>query len=97
MVDKNKNPEFWIAQEKWSAWQKKQLESIEKERAKNVEITQPKNDFYGDCDHPNTMENSTATVLYILVMMGSLIFKDFLLIWVVASFIYFRFITRHKR
>lgn len=96
MVDKNKNPEFWATQEKWSAWQKEQLDEIHKETP-NIIPAKTVEDFYGDCDHPNTMENSTATVLYILVMIGSLIFKDFLLIWVVASFIYFRFITCHKR
>ena len=96
MVDKSKNPEFWAAQEKWSAWHQEQLDEMHKETP-NIIPAKTVEDFYGDCDHPNTMENSTATILYILVMIGSLIFKDFLYIWVAASFIYFRFITRHKR
>ena len=52
---------------------------------------------YGDCDHPNTMENSTATILYIIVMAVSIIFVDGWMVWIVASIIYFSFITRHKR
>ena len=47
-------------------------------------------------DHPSTMENSTATILYILVMIVGAIFKDRLLIWVAASVIYFSFINRYK-
>ena len=53
--------------------------------------------FHGDCDHPNTMENSTATVLYIIVMIFGAIFVDRWLIWILASVIYFSFITRHHR
>ena len=47
-------------------------------------------------DHPSTMENSTATFLYIIIMIVGAIFVDRLLIWVAASIIYFRFINRHK-
>ena len=52
---------------------------------------------YGDWDHPNTMENSSATILYIIVMAISIIFVHGWMVWIVASVIYFRFITRHKR
>lgn len=48
-------------------------------------------------DHPSTMENSTATVLYIIVMLVGLIFNDRWLIWIMASLIYFKFIGRHKK
>ena len=53
--------------------------------------------FHGDCDHPNTMENSTATLLYLIVMIGGVIFKARWLIWIIATIIYFKFITRHKK
>lgn len=46
-------------------------------------------------DHPNTMEDSTATVLYIVVMIGGLIFVDWWLLWIMATAIYLKFITRH--
>lgn len=96
MVDKSKNPEFWAAQEKWKTWQKEQLDTINTEKI-NTNPTYTKEDFYGDCDHPDTMENGTATAIYILVMLGSLIFKDFLYIWIAATLIYVKFRTRHKR
>ena len=48
-------------------------------------------------DHPNTMENSTATVLWVVIMVVGSIFKDNWLIWIFATFIWFRFITRHDR
>lgn len=53
--------------------------------------------FHGDCDHPNTMENGQATALYIVIMLVGLIFNARWLIWIVASVVYFRFITRHSR
>lgn len=48
-------------------------------------------------DHPDTMENGTATLFYIIVMLVGAIFIDRLLIWGMASFIYFKFITRHHK
>ena len=53
--------------------------------------------FHGDCDHPNTMENSTATVLYFVVMAVGAIFNDRWLIWIVATIMYLKFITRHEK
>lgn len=51
--------------------------------------------IHGDCDHPNTLENGSATVIYILVMIAGSIFYDRVLIWCLATFIWFNFITRH--
>ena len=48
-------------------------------------------------DHPNTMENSTATFIYIIIMVIGSIFKDAILIWITASLIYFNFIFRHEK
>lgn len=53
--------------------------------------------FHGDCDHPNTMENSTATIFYIIVMVVGAIFNGRLIIWIVATGIFLKFITRHKK
>lgn len=57
---------------------------------------EPKN-FHGDCDHPNTMEDSTATFIYVIVMVGAIIFNERWLIWVIATIMYWEFITRHKK
>lgn len=48
-------------------------------------------------DHPNTMENSSATVLWIVVMVVGSIFKARWLLWIIATVIWVRFITRHHR
>ena len=48
-------------------------------------------------DSPNTMSEGTATVLYIIAMAISLIFKEWYLIWGCATFAYFCFMTRHNR
>lgn len=49
------------------------------------------------CDHPNTMENSTATVLWIIVMLVGSIFKCNWAIWIIATVIWAKFITRHDK
>ena len=54
-------------------------------------------DFFGDCDSPNTMENSMATILYIIIMLVGAIFKDCWLIWIMATVIFIRFLNRHKK
>lgn len=53
--------------------------------------------MYVDTEHPDTMSNGYATVLYIVVMIGSLIFKDFWLIWIAATFLWVKHITRRAR
>ena len=47
-------------------------------------------------DHPSTIENGTATFFYIIIMLAGTIFIDRLLIWAMASIIYFRFINRYQ-
>lgn len=84
--------------EEWEKDMRKKVKEYEQKKEETPPPTPPKqNNFYGDCDHPNTMENSTATIFYIVVMIGGAIFNDRLLIWIVASVIYFTFITRHQR
>lgn len=49
------------------------------------------------CDHPNTMENSTATILWLIVMGVGALFNDAWIIWIIATVIWLKFITRHKK
>lgn len=46
-------------------------------------------------DHPNTLEDEFVTVLYVIGMVGSLIFKDFWIPWFILTIVYGKFITRH--
>jgi hypothetical protein len=48
------------------------------------------------CDHPNTMEDSTATVLWLAVMLVGSIFKGNWVIWIIATIVWAKFITRYK-
>lgn len=48
-------------------------------------------------DSPYTLDNWSATVLYIIVMVGGSIFHGNWVIWIVATIIYFRHLTRHNR
>ena len=53
--------------------------------------------FFENCDHPNSLENDEATIIWIVVMVVATIFKVNWLIWIIATIIWRRYITRHKR
>ena len=72
--------------------QMKQVRKLQSERCGN------KNDnFHGQCDHPNTMENSTATFLWVVVMVVSILFKGGWILCVLETIIWWKFITRHNK
>lgn len=47
-------------------------------------------------DSPYAMENSTATFLYIVAMVVGTLFQDRIIVYVVATIIWWKYITRHK-
>lgn len=53
--------------------------------------------MFRNYDHPNSLENDEATILWIVVMAVATIFKGNWLIWIIATIIWRRYITRHKR
>jgi hypothetical protein len=69
----------------------------EERKLEKQEQTQKQTDFFENCDHPNSLENDEATILWIVVMAIATIFKGNWLIWIVATIIWRRYITRHKR
>ena len=81
-------------QEKESLRQKQEQIHREELRKRGVnpdvqQIVKPK------YDHPSMPEDSFVTVLYIIGMVGSLIFKDFWIAWIGLTAAYGKFITRH--
>lgn len=48
-------------------------------------------------DHPNTMDNGTATFFWVVIMIIAAIFKDRWLIWIFATVVWLLHITRHER
>ena len=46
-------------------------------------------------DHPGTPDDGLVTVLYVAGMVGSLIFKDFWIPWLMLTIAYGKFVTRH--
>lgn len=48
------------------------------------------------CDHPNTMEDSTATVVWVVAMIVSLLFKGGWILCILETIVWWRFITRYK-
>lgn len=73
-----------------------QEENAAKQAEKDKKQEQMAKEDYIYTDKVDTMENSTATVLYIIVMVGGAIFKDRIGIWILASIIYFTHIFRYQ-
>ena len=49
------------------------------------------------CDHPNTIENSTATIFWIVAMFISILFKGGWVLCIIETIIWFKFVTRYKK
>lgn len=69
----------------------------ERECQKQVQRQQNADTFFENCDHPNSLENNEATIVWLVVMAVATIFKGNWLIWIVSTIIWRRYITRHKR
>ena len=52
---------------------------------------------FKNCDHPNSLEHSEATILWIIVMAVGTIFRGNWIVWIVATVIWLSYITRHSR
>lgn len=53
--------------------------------------------MYVDTDHPNTVDNVTATIWYIIIMLVGAVFNDRWLIWIIATIIWRKHINRKSR
>ena len=69
-------------------WKKRKEEQQKK--------SQTPEEFFKNCDHPNSLENSEATIIWIVVMAVGTIFKGNWIVWIVATIIWWRYITRHS-
>lgn len=47
-------------------------------------------------DHPDSLENDEATIIWIAVMAIATIFKGNWIIWIIATIIWLRYINRHN-
>lgn len=65
----------------------------------NNNSTHPDKDrgLYGDCDHPNTPENSTVTIFWIVGMVITLLFKGGWVLCILETVAWWKFITRHNK
>lgn len=74
----------------------------EQERLKELEkrgIVPPDSSTYPKkyCDHPNTMENGTATFFWIVAMIISILFKGGWVLCILETITWWKFITRHNK
>lgn len=87
--------------DEWEAEMRKKVKDYQEEQKKYEEANKGRTHADNDpsihgYDGADLIENRTATIIYIVVMVGSLIFKSFLAVWVLATFIYIRFLLRHN-
>ena len=82
--------------------EKKKDEAEQKERARQERISlgypaEEEEEKKPNYDSPYTMNNGTAIVLYIVVMIVGTIFNDRWVIWVSATIILIAFLNRHNK
>ena len=96
-----KHEEEQIAEEKRKEEAARMFPNQNKERSEKTHKTGVDSvkglDLHKGHDSIYTMGNDEATILYIAVMLGAIIFKDRLLIWIAATITYYWHLTRHKR
>ena len=51
---------------------------------------------FANCDHPNSLENNEATIIWVVVMVIASIFTGGWVIWIISTIIWRKYITRHK-
>lgn len=68
----------------------------EQEREKAVQKHESTENPFANYDHPNSLENSEATIIWLIVMAVATIFKGNWIIWIIATIIWRKYITRHK-
>lgn len=55
----------------------------------------PSVDDFKKYDHPNSLEDSEATIIWVVIMFIGSIFKGNWAIWIIATIIWWKYITRH--
>jgi hypothetical protein len=73
--------------EKWGKINEKRDAEVRRRASENP---------FENCDHPNSLENDEATIVWIVVMAVGTIFKGNWIIWIIATIIWCKYITRHK-
>lgn len=66
------------------------------EEKKAHPIDRKPNRFHGDCEHPSTIENGTATFFWIVSILVGMIFNGGWAICAVSTIVWWKFIRRHK-
>ena len=95
MVDKSKDPEFWAAWEKYEKIYAEEHKELDRNKLCQMKPIDNE-EFFKKCDKPGTMDNVTATIFYVIIMVVGAIFNNRLLIWIVATVIWLRHIFRHE-
>jgi hypothetical protein len=83
--------------DRWETQARRSVSTVEQNKINNTNQYQKKESFHGDCDHVNSLENNTATILYALVMIFAPVFKNWWIIWLIATCIWSNYITRHVK
>jgi hypothetical protein len=73
----------------------KQIKELEKKNNAGVK-QEPAQDIHGNCDYIWAPEKGMATLIYVVAMIFGSIFNARILIWIVATLVYFNFIDKDK-
>ena len=75
------------------------LNQLKQKEAKSEQMPQKinKDNFFGDCDSFNGLENEEATAVWIVAMILGAFFKGNWVVWIIATIVWLRYITRNKR
>jgi hypothetical protein len=80
--------------EKYKEKERIRIEELNKER---TERQRKYEESIAYMDHPNTLDNGTATFFYIAIMLIAIIFKERWFIWIAATIRYIFHVTRYER
>lgn len=73
------------------------LSDVRRQELKKMGVELTDNDeFYGDCDSVYAMDNISATILYLFIMVGAAIFNERWVVWSFATVVWLCHIFRHS-
>ena len=61
------------------------------------EDKKPPSERFDNYDHPDSLGNKVATVIWLIVMGVGAIFKGNWVIWIITTWIWIKYITRHHK
>lgn len=94
-LTKQQRHEEWLVFLEQSKERRLEEERIEQENKRKRNIEEDKW-LYIHAENPNSLENSEATIIWIMVMVVSALFKDGWIMWITATIMWLSHIFRYQ-